>query len=65
MSFHQASLDGVICLGNVEDESNLITPKLKQIVIYVRESIGSFDSDLIQVGGTILEGTVGDKADWS
>ena len=65
MSFHQASHDGVIHLGNVEDESDLITPKLKQIVIYVSESIRSFDSDFIQVGGSILERTIGDEADWS
>ena len=65
MTFHQTSLDGVICLSNVKDKSNLIAPKLKQVIVDVSESIGSFDSDLIQIGGTILEGTVGDKVDWS
>ena len=63
MSFHQTSLDGVIHLGNVKNKSNLLTPQLKQIVIYVSKSIRSFDSDIIQVGGSILERTVGDKAD--
>ena len=65
MSLHKASLDGIVPLGDVEDKSDLINPELEQIVIDISESIGSFVSDLIQVGGTILEGTVGDKADWS
>ena len=65
MSFHQPSLDRVISLGDVKDESSLIASELKQVVINVSKSIGSFDSDLIQVGGTILEGIVRDKADWS
>ena len=63
MSFHQPSLDRVI--GDVKDKSNLIASELKQVVINVSKSIGSFDNDLIQVSGTILEGTVGDEVDWS
>ena len=63
MMFHQTSLDGVICLSDVEDKSNLIAPKLKQIVLDINKSIGSFDSDLIQIDGTILEGIVGDEVD--
>ena len=60
MTFHQTSLDGVIPLSNVKDKSNLIAPKHKQVIVDISKSIGSFDSDLIQIGGTILKGTVGD-----
>ena len=63
MLFHQASLDGIVCLGDVEDKSNLITPELEQIVVYISESIRSFDSEFIQVSGSILERTVRDEAD--
>ena len=65
MSLHQASLDGIVHLGDVEDKSDLITPELEQIVLYIGKSIRSFDSNIIQVVGSILEETVGDEADWS
>ena len=65
MSFNQPSLDIVISFGDVKDKSNLIASEIKKVVINVSKSIGSFDSDLIQVSGTILEGTVEDKVDWS
>ena len=63
MSFNQPSIDRVIRLGDVKDESNLIASELKYVIINVTESFGSFESDFIQVGGTILEETVGDEAD--
>ena len=54
MSLHQASLDGIVHLGDVKDKSDLITPELEHIVIYISKSIRSFDSDFIQVGGSVL-----------
>ncbi len=65
MTLHQACLDGVVHLSEIEDKSYLIASKLEQVIVDVCKSIRSFDIDLIQIGGTILEGTVGDKTDWS
>ena len=63
MSFHQASLDGVIRLSDIKDKSDLITSKLKEIVVNICKSVIFFESKIIQVGGFILEGTVGDYTD--
>ena len=65
MSFHQASLDGIVCLSDIKDKSDLVTPKLEQVIEYVGKSVRSFDGDVIQVGGSILERAIGDKVDWS
>ena len=40
MSFYQASLDGIICLSDIEDKSVLMTPNLKRLLYISARVLG-------------------------
>ena len=55
MLLYQASLDRVVSLGDIEDEGNLVASELEQVVVNISDCIGTLDSVVIQVGGSIPE----------
>ena len=55
MSFHHPSLDGIVSLDDIEDKSDVVASKFEQIAEQVCQSVGSLDSDIIEVGGSIPE----------
>ena len=55
MLLYQASLDRVVSLGDIKEEGNLVALELEQVVVNVSECIGTLDSDVIQVGGSVPE----------
>ena len=55
MLLYQASLDRVVSLGDIKDKGNLVALELEQVVVNVSECIGTLDSDVIQVGGSVPE----------
>ena len=65
MFLHQASLDRIIRLGDVEDESNLIASELEQVIEDVSECVGTLDTDVIKVCESVPERTIGHESDWS
>ena len=62
MLLYQASLDRVVSLGDIKDEVNLVALELEQVVVNVSDCIGTLDSDVIQVGGSIPEQAIRNKS---
>ena len=55
MLLYQASLNRVVSVGDIKDEGNLVALELEQVVVNVSECIGTLDSDVIQVSGSVPE----------
>ena len=55
MLLNETSLKRVVSLSDVEDEGNLVASKLEEVVVDVYQSVGTLDSDVIEISGSVSE----------
>ena len=55
MLLYQTSIDSVVSLGDIKDKGNLVASEFEQVVVNVSKCVGTLDSNVIQICGSVPE----------